>query len=69
MKLREAQEILREVSGRSASWMAAWGLSLIRAAIRTVRARAAATNEDLRRAEEVWYKLERTHQERTERKG
>ena len=59
MTLEEAQGIIREVHGRSYSWLLSWGLSLIRAAIRTIFNRETATAGDLELAEDVKRKLYR----------
>jgi len=34
MKLTDAQQVIQEVSGKQYSWLKAWGLSIIREAIR-----------------------------------
>lgn len=36
MKLEEAQSIIRQVNGKSYTWLRAWGLSTIRSAIRVI---------------------------------
>jgi len=59
MRLVDAQTIIRQVSGKSYSWLEAWGLSTIREAIRTIYDRKSATAEDLEHAEDVERKLYR----------
>ena len=61
MKLIEALEILHEVNGKGYSWLKAWGLSTIRAAIRTVLNRKSATINDKQLAENVQTKLSRRY--------
>lgn len=46
MRLQEAQEIIREIDGKSYSYLTQWGLSLAREAVRTIRYRKTATRED-----------------------
>jgi len=53
MKLAEAQSIIREVRGKSYSWLKAWGPSIIREAIRTIENRASSTPADREFAEDV----------------
>jgi len=57
MKLVEAQQIIREVQGKSYSWLKAWGLSWIREAVRTIEARKSATDADRELAGDVKRKL------------
>ena len=47
MRLKDAQQIIREVDGKSLWWLKEWGLSTVRKAIRTVEDRVSATDEDL----------------------
>ena len=57
MKLVEAREILQEVDGRSHNYLKQWGLSLIREAVRTVKDRKSATQDDKLRADRVGFKI------------
>jgi len=59
MKLVEAQQIIREVQGKSYTWLEGWGLGWIREAIRTIEDRKSATNNDRELAEDVSRKLYR----------
>lgn len=53
MRLVDAQSVIRQVSGKQYSWLVAWGLSIIREAIRTICNRKSSTDADLERAEDV----------------
>lgn len=57
MKLVEAQEIVRTVSGRSYWWLKQWGLSLISEAVRTIENRKSATEADKEYAYDIRRKL------------
>ena len=57
MRLDEAQSIIREVNGKSYSWLKAWGLGYIKAAIRTIENRASATKIDREYAADVKAKV------------
>jgi len=46
MRLADAQEIIREVHGKSYSWLREWGLGTIKEAIRTIENRVSATDAD-----------------------
>ena len=59
MTLVEARSVIGEVSGKSYTWLQAWGLSTIREAIRTIYDRKSATAADLERAEDIERKLYR----------
>lgn len=61
MRLADAQSILREVDGRSYSWLKAWGLGTVKEAIRTVEDRISATGADRERAEGVKQKIWREY--------
>lgn len=61
MRLAEAQSIVREVDGRSYSWLQNWGLSLIKEAIRTIEDRKAATEADRERAAGIKVKIWREY--------
>lgn len=57
MKLVDAQSIIRQVQGRSFSWLKSWGLGTIKEAIRTIENRVSATNADREYASEVKTKI------------
>jgi hypothetical protein len=57
MRLEDAQSIIREVHTKNYSWLKFYGLSTVREAIRTVRNRKAATEDDHERANNVERKL------------
>jgi len=57
MRLDNAQRIIHEVSGKSYSWLQAWGLGTIKAAVRTIESRASATDRDRELAEDVKRKV------------
>ena len=59
MKLIEAQEIVRQVSGKGYPWLRAWGLGYIGEAVRTVESRQSATDADRELAFDIRRKLER----------
>lgn len=59
MKLSEAQSIIREIQGRSYTWLEAWGLGWIREAIRTIENRQSSTDADRELAADVRRKLVR----------
>ena len=59
MRLEDAREIIREVSGKSYRWLEQWGLGTIRTAIRTIENRQSATNEDRALANDIRRKLMR----------
>ena len=59
MKLSEAQSIIREVHGKSYTWLKAWGLGWVGEAIRTIEARKSATDGDRELAADVRRKLVR----------
>jgi hypothetical protein len=59
MKLAEAQQVLREVDGKTYDWLKAWGVSTIREAIRTVEDRVSATDADRELAGNISTKLAR----------
>ena len=59
MKLTEAQSVIREVSGKSCSWICEWGLSIVRDAIYTIRNRKSATEVDRELADSVQWKIAR----------
>ncbi len=53
MRLQEAQEIIRELDGRSYTYLKQWGLSLAREAVRTIRYRKTATQVEKMCAERI----------------
>jgi len=57
MTLKDAQSIIRQVHGKSYSWLYQWGLSTIREAIRTIYNRKSSTAADLELAEDIDRKL------------
>ena len=57
MRLKEAQEIIREVKGRSYWYLKEWGLSIIKEAIRTIRSRKSSSKADLEYANQVSLKI------------
>ena len=59
MKLVEVREILKEVDGKSYTYLRAWGLSLIKESIRTIRNRRSSTKADIQLAENVSTKIMR----------
>lgn len=59
MRLTEAQSIIREVHGKSYSWLKSWGLSYIGEAVYTIRNRVGATAADREYAEDVARRLGR----------
>ena len=59
MKLKEAQSIIREVQGKSYTWLEAWGLSTIKEAIRVIYNRKSSTDADIEYAEGIERKLYR----------
>ena len=59
MKLTDAQSIIREVSGKSHDWLEAWGLGVIREAMRTIEDRVNATDADLEYVKDIRRKLYR----------
>lgn len=59
MRLAEAQEIIREVDGKSYGWLKAWGLGWINEAIRTIQNRKSATDADWQIARNVRRKIAR----------
>ena len=59
MKLIEAQEIVRQVSGKGYTWLRSWGLGYIGEAVRTVESRQSATDADRELAFDIRRKLER----------
>ena len=61
MRLVDAQSILKETSGKTYAWLAQWGLSTIREAIRTVNDRCAATSADIERANDIQVKIARKY--------
>ena len=61
MKLKDAQSVLKEVSGKSYSWLQQWGLSIIREAIRTVHNRQSAIAADIERAQDIQNKITRKY--------
>lgn len=61
MRLIDAQSTLKEVSGKSYTWLQQWGLSIIREAIRTVRDRQSATAADIERADDIQIKIARKY--------
>lgn len=46
MRLEDAQDLIREVSGRQYSWLKSWGLSTAKEAVRTIENRVSATDAD-----------------------
>ena len=61
MKLTDAQSTLKEVSGKSYTWLQQWGLSIVREAIRTVHDRQSATDTDIERAQDIQTKIARKY--------
>lgn len=61
MRLADAQAIIREVQGKSYTWLSHWGISTIREAIRTIYNRASSTDADKELAEDVKRKLYRRY--------
>jgi len=61
MKLVDAQSTIREVQGKSFSWLKAWGLGTIKEAIRTIENRISATDADREYASDVKTKIWRGH--------
>jgi hypothetical protein len=59
MRLEEAQSTIREVHGKSYTWLKAWGLGWIGEAVRTIKARKSATERDRELAADVRRKLVR----------
>jgi hypothetical protein len=57
MKLVDAQSVVREVSGKSFSWLKAWGLGTIKEAIRTIEDRVSSTHADREYASDVKTKI------------
>jgi len=57
MKLVDAQSVVREVSGKSFSWLKSWGLGIIKEAIRTIENRVSATDADREYASDVKTKI------------
>lgn len=53
MRLEDAQSTIREVHGKSYTWLKAWGLGTVREAIRTIYDRKSATDADIELAEDV----------------
>ena len=61
MRLIDAQSTLKEVSGKSYTWLQQWGLSTIKEAIRTVNDRQSATATDIERAQDIQTKIARRY--------
>jgi hypothetical protein len=59
MRLDYAKWILRQVDGKSATYMRQWGASSIKEAVRTVRDRVSSTREDHECADRVAARLRR----------
>lgn len=57
MKLVDAQSIIREVSGKSFSWLKQWGMGTVKEAIRTIEDRVSATEADREYAEDIKRKV------------
>lgn len=57
MKLTDARSYLRQVDGQSYSYMKAWGLSIIKEAIRTIYNRKSATDSDIAMADRIHCKI------------
>ncbi len=57
MKLVDAQSTIRQVQGKSFSWLKSWGLGTIKEAIRTIEDRVSATDADREYASDVKTKI------------
>jgi hypothetical protein len=61
MRLIDAQSTLKEVSGKSYTWLQQWGLSTIREAIRTINDRQSSTDADMERSQDIQIKIARKY--------
>lgn len=57
MKLVEAQKIIRQVDGKSYSYLKEWGISTVKEALRTILDRVSSTQADVEIAQAIRYKI------------